>query len=483
MIPTEPSRPRPSRPRPSHPRPSHPRLRHSRPARLAAFLAAAAFLFAACGSSAPTSTPGSSAGPAPTGTPSSSSGPSSRPTGTAGPTPGLTGPPATTSPADAAAYAAIEQQVEQLRGLTAKHPVAPRLMDEAALGAYVDRSLAAVPADRIEASDALLKALGLLPPDASLGADFKELFTTQVAGFYDPDTKELYVVSKAGGLGPVEKVTFAHEFTHALQDQTFPNFGGDEFQGATSGIIRAADGNSDRSLGELALIEGDPTLVMTYWAQQHLSPTDLIALIAASSDPETARILTEMPPILRETLMFPYTNGIQFVLQHQLEGGWPAVDELYSKPPASTEQVLHPEKYGLDAPVTVTLPTDLAARMGTGWTKVQEDTLGELQLRVWLESAGGPAWTATADAAAAGWGGDRIELVRGPDGAWALILRTTWDGSADAHEFTVGATATIGALKLTGRVLPGAGAKDVDVVIGSDATTMARLANILGLAG
>lgn len=452
---------------------------------MAAFVVATSLLLAACGTTGPTGGVGT---PAPTGS-------AAQPTLPAQPTPSPaasattvpsdapTGPSATTSPADAATYARIEQEVEQLRGLTAKHPVDPRLMDEAALGAYVDRSLAAIPADRIDASDALLKALGLLPADASLGADFKEMFSTQVAGFYDPDTKELYVVSKQGGLGPLEKVTFAHEFTHALQDQTFPTFGGDEFQGATSGIIRAADGDSDRSLGELALIEGDPTLVMTYWAQQHLSPTDLLALVAASSDPETARILNDMPPILRETLMFPYTNGIQLVLQHQLSGGWPAVDALYANPPASTEQVLHPEKYGVDEPVAVTLPADLAGRMGTGWAKVQEDTLGELQLRVWLESAGGPAWKATADAAAAGWGGDRVELVRGPGGAWALILQTTWDTATDAHEFTVGATATLGALRLTGRVLPGTGDRDVSVVIGSDATTTARLANVMGLAG
>jgi len=223
------------------------------------------------------------------------------------------GPSAATAPPDAA-YAAIERQVEQLRGLAATHPIDPRLIDDAGLQAYTERALASIPTGRVEASGALLEALGLLPAGTNLGTLFTELFTTQVAGFYDSETKELYVVSKQGGLGPLEKVTFAHEFTHALQDQTWPRFGGTEFQGAMSGIVRLPDGDSDRSLGELALIEGDPTVVMALWSQRYLSPLELLQLVAASSDPQTAKTLAAMPAILRETLMYPYTQGLQFVL-------------------------------------------------------------------------------------------------------------------------------------------------------------------------
>ncbi len=457
-------------------------------ARALVVLLAACVAFAACGTVGPgTTSPTAGAGSTPgaTGLPPASPAPSA--SAGAGssvqPSASAAGPSATTSPADAAIYAAIEEQVQQLRDLKASQPVDPRLMDPSGLQAYIDRNLAEVPAAEIEASDALLKALGLMPQTADLGATFKELFTTQVAGFYDPETKELYVVSKQGGLGPLEKVTFAHEYTHALQDQNWPKFGGDEFQGASSGIIRTLDGNSDRSLGELALIEGDPTLVMTLWSQQHLSPMELLQLVAASSDPATAQVLDAMPPVLRETLMYPYLQGLQFVLGQKAAGGWAAVDALYKDPPASTEQILHPDKYPNDRPVDVTLPGDLAAKLGPGWSRTIQDTLGELQLRVWLESAGGPAWKATADTAAAGWGGDRVELLRGPGGAWALILRTVWDTERDAHEFTVAATATVGGLRLTGRVVPSADPKQVDVVLGSDATSMGRLAGVLGLGG
>ncbi len=455
--------------RPAH-RPTH------GVARLLATLLATALAAGACGPTGPATPAATSSAATLTATPAAAT------PGASSTSPSPASGPSATAPPDAA-YADIERQVEQLRGLTATHPVDPRLIDEAGLRAYTEKALASILPGRVAASGALLRALGLLPADADLGALFTELFTTQVAGFYDPETKELYVVSKKGGLGPIEKVTFAHEFTHALQDQRWPHFGGTEFQGAMSGIVRLADGDSDRSLGELALIEGDPTVVMALWSQRYLSPLDLLQLVAASTDPQTARILDAMPAILRETLMYPYLAGLQFVLARQLSGGWPAVDALYANPPVSTEQVLHPEAYPNDRPIPVTLPAGLAARMGAGWTTVQQDTLGELQLRVWLEAGGGPAWKPTADAAAAGWGGDRVELVRGPDGTWALILKTAWDRPADAREFNAGATATIGTLGLTGRVLPGAGGTEVDVVLGSDAATMARLANVLGLAG
>ena len=56
-------------------------------------------------------------------------------------------------------------------------------------------------------------------------------------------------------------------------------------------------------------------------------------------------LLERMPPILRESLLFPYTGGPSFVQRLQAQGGWDAVNAAFAKPPASTEQILHPEKY------------------------------------------------------------------------------------------------------------------------------------------
>jgi hypothetical protein len=190
-----------------------------------------------------------------------------------------------------------------------------------------------------------------------------------------------------------------------------------------------------------------------------------------------------MPAILRESLLFPYVQGLAFVQGLQSQGGWKAVDDAFAKPPASTEQILHPDKYAAgEAPDAVTLPSDLAAKLGSGWTVPLVDTFGEFQLGVWLNSAPG-ANKATADAAAAGWGGDRIAAIKGPNGAWGVVLRTAWDSAKDAAEFEAAATPLVHGLTDPARLLPGAGGTERWVLVASDDATLSRIAGVLGLAG
>src|SRR4029077_12051630 len=98
----------------------------------------------------------------------------------------------------------------------------PIVLDPAGLAARLNTTFDKDnPASLIAATNQLDQALGLLPPGTSLRDELLSMHSTQVAGFYEPDTKQMYVVSRSGGLGPLEKVTFAHEFDHALQDQHF----------------------------------------------------------------------------------------------------------------------------------------------------------------------------------------------------------------------------------------------------------------------
>jgi hypothetical protein len=115
---------------------------------------------------------------------------------------------------------------------------------------------------------------------------------------------------------------------------------------------------------------------------------------------------------------------------------------MFERPPASTEQVLHPEKYeASEDPVDVELPDGLIEGMGAGWTLGLEDTFGEYQIGIWLQDSGNP--DATAALAAAGWGGDRMAYLTGPDGADALVWRTDWDTEDDAAQFTTAALTAI----------------------------------------
>jgi hypothetical protein len=175
--------------------------------------------------------------------------------------------------------------------------------------------------------------------------------------------------------------------------------------------------------------------------------------------------------------------GLGFVQGMQSAGGWQAVDRAFAHPPNSTEQIIHPEKYVAgEAPIPVDLPKDLAARLGTGWKVGLEDTFGEFQMQVWLkQNTTVPA--ATAIDAAAGWGGDRVALVNGPNGTWGVILRTSWDADADAAAFESVAAPIVAKLANPAGLLLGAGGRERWVVIGSDATVLQTLESTLGLAG
>ena len=234
--------------------------------------------------------------------------------------PWLAGSP---TPDPAAVYAQIEADVQQIRQLSAKTPVEPKLLDEAGLKANVTASFQKEnPPELVAANQRISELLGLIPQGTSLEALYLKLLASQVAGYYDSDTKELYVVSRSGGLGPTERISFAHEFDHALQDQ---NFGLDKLQLDTIG-------EGDRGLARLSVAEGDATLLMSLWAAQSLTPAELLQMLQEANDPAQAAILAEMPAVLKDTLLFPYTSGAALVQSVQATGGWAAVDDAVHRP-------------------------------------------------------------------------------------------------------------------------------------------------------
>jgi hypothetical protein len=441
----------------------------------------AAMVVAACGSSTPATAPATT-GPQPTATAApteapatavTSDAPSSSPVASVCDE-SVTGGPAATSDAsdpNAATYTKIEGQVQELRGLTATSPVARGVFDTPGLCAYLRAGFRKDnPEALVKGTETLYKELGLLPQDASLEQLLLELRTSQVIGLYDPNAKQMYVISKDGAIGPVEELTYAHEYTHALQDQAF----------GIKATLGTATDQSDRSLARLALFEGDATLLMALWAQRNLTPAELGG-IGKAADPASEEVLSRMPAILKDPMMFPYLSGLQVALGAYTKGGFGAVDGLFANPPDSTEQVLHPDKLASrEKPIEVTFPTDLAARLGDGWKVPLQDTLGEVLLEVILRDGGA---TAT-NAAAAGWGGDRVALLEGPGGEKAVVMDTTWDTAKDAAEFEAALGPTVDKLKGLGRspTILRPAENRVVLVTAESADTMGRVANALGLA-
>ena len=412
-----------------------------------------ALLAAACGSPAPSASPSAPASPSP-----SSSAP-------------VASPSASGSGGDAAVYAAINEQVRAIRGLQEKTPVEPTIVSPDEMTQVLKDSFSEdYPPDQVAADEQLYHGLGLLPKDDKLADLYIDLLSSQVAGLYDPIKKKLYVVSKQGGIGAVEKVYYSHEYDHVLQDQNF------DLQKMQDGL----DDKTDEALARQSLVEGDAYLTMSYWLQQNLTPEEIGEVIQASNDPTAQQALNRIPAIVQAQITFSAIQGTQFVTSMQLGGGWEAVNSGFADPPTSTEQILHPEKYTAhEAPVAVELPADLAKRMGSGWSTVMSDTMGEHQTAIWL----GSGTVAAATDASAGWGGDRISYLSGPNGGWAIAWHTVWDTKEDAAEFDVTAKTAVEKAGGPGQVLPGAGGTTRWVVIGSDDAALQKVANVLGLAG
>jgi hypothetical protein len=237
------------------------------------------------------------------------------------------------------------------------------------------------------------------------------------------------LLGKTGGFDKEEnKTVIAHELTHALADQNFD----------LDALQKKAKHDDDRALALSALIEGEATLTMMGaqmkdWAGKSIRdlPADGLDRTFSFMMPMMrlagGKSLREAPVILSETLIFPYLRGLVFCARLTNDGGWDALNAAYKRPPLSTEQVLHPEKYRAkpDWPTSVDLGK---LEPGDGWKEVGRNVVGEMQLGVMLRRHGGRN-------AAAGWDGDHYAVFEDRDGKLGLVWLTTWDTPADAREF------------------------------------------------
>lgn len=323
-------------------------------------------------------------------------------------------------------YDEITQEVSNLRELEILNPieVTPKTRDQLGVELTEDLEIDYPVEERI-ADERELIAFGLMEPDVDLGQLIVDLYTEQVAGYYDPETSEMVVVRDASAgeeLTAAEHVTFAHEVVHALQDQHFDLDGG---------VLEREELSDDQALAITALIEGDASFSeVAYLLERPALLEEFLAEIE-STEFDSA-ILDAAPPIISSTLLFPYEDGFVFVEALHGEGGWELVNSAFTSPPQSTEQILHPEKYlAGEAPVEVDV-ADFTSLLGDDWEVFDDNTFGEYQIRVILQQSSMPDEQAVE--AAAGWGGDTY-VVAGTEDQDAIHWVSTWDTEEDASQF------------------------------------------------
>jgi len=326
----------------------------------------------------------------------------------------------------------IQTQVIGERGLQPKQPVPVVLLSPNALRQNVINDFLADYTDEETADDVYeLSIIGLLEPGFDLRGLYINLLSEQIAGYYDNDMKEMFVVQGQGFQGP-ERLTYAHEFTHVLQDQNYDIKNGLKYNDD------ACEVDTERCAAIQALIEGDATMSEYTWFQNYATSQDQQQVIDYYNSLKSP-VYDSAPAFLKDDFVFPYNQGLTFVQAIHDQGGWSAVDAVYNNPPVSTEQILHPTLYPSDIPIPVDLP-DLTSALGDGWREVSRNQMGEWY--TYLILARGVNSNArlddkTAQAAAAGWGGDEyLVLHNDSTSSTAFVMKTVWDTTNDATGFS-----------------------------------------------
>ena len=332
----------------------------------------------------------------------------------------------TSAPSDAEIQAVldeIEEQVIGIRGLEAADIGPAEIITRNELAVELEQLFdEQYPPEERERDNIALRALGLLEPDQDVAELQLQLLGDQVLGFYDDVEKRMVVVSDAG-LDVEARITYAHEYTHALQDAAF----------GPGALDTDTPGDDDGDLARLSMIEGDAFLTMLAWMLQNLSETEILEYFASAEVPDTSGI----PSWMVAQLEFPYEAGLTWTTA--LAGGDPTspdyteVDAAFGDPPDSTEQIIELDKWEpREAPDVVVVP-DLAAALGDGWEEVDSTPMGQATIGIMLEYFGIPG--VEAREAGSGWGGDHAVVATGPDDAFALAWRLSWDSPDDAAEF------------------------------------------------
>ncbi|MGD1073503.1 MAG: ImmA/IrrE family metallo-endopeptidase [Bryobacteraceae bacterium] len=230
----------------------------------------------------------------------------------------------------------------------------------------------------IRAEEVTLKKFGFVPQDFDLKKTTIDLLTEQAAAFYDFHRKKLFISDWAAE--NMREAALVHELGHALADQNFP----------IQKFLAKNSDDSEESLARETVVEGQASWLMIEYALRRegkslADPVTAEAYLKDDAGDQAAGegeypVFSNAPLYLKRTLMFPYEEGQKFQQAVFMKDGRDAFSQVFRKPPVTTSQVIHPERYF--SGVTYKLPSLPKPLPHT--KTVVEGTMGELDHRILL---------------------------------------------------------------------------------------------------
>jgi len=241
-------------------------------------------------------------------------------------------------------------------GLAIKREVKRKLTSRDEVVSYLTKHVNDEDTQRLRRSELVLKKFGLLPRDFDLQTFLVALLREEVAGYYDPKTRTVNLLDWVP-MAEQEPV-MAHELTHALQDQAVGlqkwMKKGDKDLGEIKKDPTPADIENDEiDNTREAVLEGQAQAMMIQYAlapagRSITSSPDLVNAMVDETLTGTSstKVFNSAPIFLQESLTFPYSYGMQFVIQlMQKQGKEKAFEGVLKNPPHTTRQIMQPETY------------------------------------------------------------------------------------------------------------------------------------------
>lgn len=232
----------------------------------------------------------------------------------------------------------IVKSLSEITGWNVKRRVPSRMLSKESFRKNVESQMKNKSSrEEIRNEEITLKMFGFVPPDFNLAQETVDLVSEQAAAYYDYTKKRLFILDSTTG-DVEQRLTLAHELAHALADQHHP----------LGKFLNKGSPDDDAETAREAVMEGQATFLgWDYLAKaEHQDLDEIITKLA--EDPGSGSsfpVFSKEPLYMRESLVFPYDAGLAFQYAIYKKHGRDSFDELFTHPPASTQQIMHPQEY------------------------------------------------------------------------------------------------------------------------------------------